>query len=97
MCIALIGGMNRLERHYIREAKRFGVDLKVFNKHKRGIESRIKNVDAVVIFTNKVSHIAKDGVIHVARSRRIPVVMHHSCGLCTFRNCLKCLSAQQAC
>ncbi len=59
MCVALIGGMDRLKRHYINEAKQFGVELKVFTKHKTGISSRIKNVDAVVIFTNKVSHRAK--------------------------------------
>lgn len=42
MCIALIGGMERLERHYKKEAKRCGVELKVFNIHKAGIHSKIR-------------------------------------------------------
>lgn len=91
MCIALIGGMDRLGKHYRNEAKRCGVELKIFNKHKTGILSRIKNVDAVVIFTNKVSHNAKKEVVNAARTMNIPVLMYHSCGVCTLRNCLNCL------
>lgn len=52
MSIALIGGMDRLERHYIREAERFCVNLRVFTKSETGMGSKIKNVDAVVIFTD---------------------------------------------
>jgi poly(3-hydroxyalkanoate) synthetase len=59
MCIALIGGMDRLERHYIEEAERAGVDLRVFNKSEVNIGSKIRNVEAMVIFTNKVSHRVK--------------------------------------
>jgi hypothetical protein len=31
MSIALIGGMDRLARHYVSEAERLGIFLKVFN------------------------------------------------------------------
>lgn len=92
MCIALIGGMDRLERHYKNEAKQCGVELKVFNKHKTGFPSKIKNVDAVVIFTNQVSHTIKKQMMNTARKRNIPVLMRHSCGVCTFRDCLNCLT-----
>jgi hypothetical protein len=91
MCIALIGGMDRLERHYINEAERFGVDLKVFTKPETNMASKIGRVDTVVIFTNKVSHKARKEVMNVARSRNIPVLMYHSCGICTLRDCLNCL------
>ena len=97
MCVALIGGMDRLKRHYINEAKQFGVGLKVFTKHKTGIPSRIKNVDAVVIFTNKVLHRAKKEVMNIAKTKRIPVLMYHSCGICTLRNCLNCLKGISTC
>jgi len=92
MCIALIGGMDRLERHYKNEAVKYGIDLKVFNVAEAGIASKVINVDAVVIFTNKVSHRARKEVMNVARSRSIPVYQHHSCGLCTLRNCFDCLN-----
>jgi hypothetical protein len=72
MCVALIGGMDRLERHYISEAEKFGILIKVFTKPEAGITSKIKNVDAVVIFINKVSHRAKREVMNITKSRNIP-------------------------
>jgi ABC-type uncharacterized transport system substrate-binding protein len=83
--------MDRLERHYAEEAGYFGVAVKMFNECPVGLFSRIGNARALILFTNKVSHRARREVMNAARSRRIPVLMCHSCGVCTFRNCLKCL------
>jgi hypothetical protein len=96
MCVALIGGMDRLERHYINEAEKSGIDLRVFTKSEVNIGSKIRNADAVVILTNKVSHQVKREVMSVAKSRKIPVFMYHSCGICTLRNCLSCLKNEKA-
>lgn len=96
MCVALIGGMDRLERNYIDEAQKYGVSLKVFTKPETSLASKIRNMDAVVIFTNKVSHKAKKEVMNVAKSKNIPVYMHHSCGICTLRDCLSCLKSERA-
>jgi ribosomal protein L30E len=90
MCVALIGGMDRLERHYREEAEKTGVDLRVFNKSEVNIASKLKHVDAMVIFTNKVSHRAKKEAMGVAKLRDIPVFMYHSCGVCTLRDCFNC-------
>lgn len=95
MCVALIGGMDRLERNYISEAEKFGVDLKVFTKSESEMASKIRNVDAVVIFTNKVSHKAKKEVMIIAKTKNIPVFMYHSCGICTLRDCLSCLKGKE--
>ncbi len=91
MCIALIGGMDRLERRYIDEAARFGIALKVFTKSETNLSKKIVNVDAVVIFTNKVSHRAKKEAMNTARAKNIPVFDYHSCGICTLRDCLNCI------
>ncbi len=91
MCAALIGGMDRLKRHYIAEAEKFGIELKVFNGPEADIASKVRNVDALVIFTNKVSHRAKKEVMNIAKSRNIKVFMCHSCGVCTLRNCFNVL------
>lgn len=91
MCVALIGGMDRLERNYITEAEKLGIDLKVFTKPETKMASKIRNVDALVIFTNKVSHKAKREVMNVAKAKNIPVFMYHSCGICTLRDCFNCL------
>lgn len=91
MCVALIGGMDRLERQYIDEAERVGVNLKVFTKPEANMTSKIGLVDAVVIFTNKVSHKAKKEVMNAAKARNIRIFMHHSCGICSLRDCLSFL------
>lgn len=91
MCVALIGGMDRLERHYISEAEKLGIDLRVFTKAESQISSKIKNMDAMVIFTNKVSHRVKKEAVNTAKAMNIPVLMYHSCGVCTLRDCLSCL------
>jgi len=91
MCVALIGGMDRLERDYIKAAKSFGVKLKVFTNSKKEIASKIKNVDALIIFTNKVSHKLKNEAVSIAKEKNIPILMRHSCGICTLMDCLNCL------
>jgi hypothetical protein len=91
MSIALVGGIDRLERHYISEAEKFGISLKVFTKSESEITSKIKHMDAVVIFTNKVSHRAKNEAMAVANNNNIPVLMRHSCGICSLRDCFNCL------
>jgi len=83
--------MDRLERHYRNEAEKFGIDLKVFNTSAAGIASKVKNADAVVIFTNKISHRAMKEVMCIARSKNIPIFRYHACGVCTLRDCLNCL------
>lgn len=92
MCIALIGGMDRLERHYKNEAGWAGIEIKVFNRADTGLAAKIRNVDSVVVFTNKVSHRAKQETMNAAKSRNIPIFLSHSCGVCTLRDCLNCLS-----
>lgn len=94
MCVALIGGMDRLERHYREEAERVGISLQVFSKSQTNIAAKLKKADAIVIFTNKVSHRVKIEAMQVAKSLNIPVFMHHACGVCTFRNCLQCFAGE---
>jgi len=92
MCIALIGGMDRLGKHYQQEADRAGMKLQFFSTSETNIAAKLKKADAMVIFTNKVSHRVKIEAMQVAKAMDIPVFMHHACGVCTFRNCLQCLA-----
>ena len=52
---------------------------------------RIGKADAVLIFTNKISHNLKREAVKAARSENIPVFYCHACGICTLRACLECL------
>lgn len=92
MSIVLVGGMDRLGEKYREVARDLGMDLRIFSQAKQNLGSRIKHADAVVIFTNKVSHHARHEAFNAAKKQGIPVVMHHACGVCTLRDCLNCLS-----
>ncbi len=95
MCVAVIGGMTRLERHYRDAAKRAGIELRIFNQSEVNLGAKLEHVDALLIFTNKVSHRARREALEAVKGRNIPVLMEHSCGVCTLRNCLRCLLGTQ--
>jgi 3-isopropylmalate dehydratase small subunit len=90
MCMALIGGMDRLEKHYLEAAAQAGITLEIYNRLPSNFASKLKKADVVVIFTNKVSHSARNEAMQVAKACGIPVIMQHACGVCTLRNCLRC-------
>jgi len=91
MGIVLVGGMDRLGEQYHAEAKRHGIDIQIFSQDEQGISAKIKGSDGVVIFTNKVSHQARNRAFKTAKNEGIPVLMHHSCGVCSLGECLNCL------
>ncbi len=91
MRISLIGGIDRLQRHYLHEAAKLDVELRVFNRSVTNLPDKIKCTEAVVIFTSKISHSARNQVMGVAHSRNIPVFMSHNCGVCALRDCLNCV------
>ena len=91
MSIILVGGMDRLGEKYQQEARRTGIKLFIFSQAGHNMGCKIKGADAVVIFTNKVSHHARNEAVTAAKRHGIPVFMHHACGVCTLRECLKCI------
>jgi hypothetical protein len=95
MCIAVIGGMDRLRQHYRQEAARAGIELRVFNEAEANLGARLGQVDALLIFTGKISHRARREAMKTAKARNIPVYQYHSCGVCTLRKCLDCLVPRQ--
>jgi len=90
MCIALIGGMDRLDKHYKEVAQSAGLSLLIFTRSQTNIAAKLKKADVMVIFTNKVSHRVKTEAMQAAKSFGIPVIMRHTCGVCTLRECLEC-------
>jgi len=88
MCAALVGGMDRLKRDYMNEAKKNGVKLKCYTGKERSISGSLGKVDFVVLFTNKVSHKARKDVLSAIRGKNVPVIMRHSCGISSLRDCL---------
>ncbi|MEW6487472.1 MAG: DUF2325 domain-containing protein [Thermodesulfobacteriota bacterium] len=96
MCVTLVGGMARLERPYRDEAELLGVELRVFNEGANRLGPAVRGADAVVVFTGKVSHEARRAAVRAAQARGIPVLFRHSCGVCSLRDCLACLTRARA-
>lgn len=88
MSITLIGGMDRLKSEYIVAASSGGHSLKFLSRNERNFADKMGNPDAVIVFTNKVSHEARRKAQRLARARNIPLHFLHSCGLSTLRECL---------
>lgn len=52
---------------------------------------KLGNCDGVVLFTGKISHAGRREAVNAARRHSIPLYQFHNCGLCTLRDCLRCL------
>lgn len=91
MCITLIGGMDRLRADYMAKARENGHELKFISKNERNFTDKIGNPDAMLIFTNKISHEAKRKAEKAARRRGIPLTMLHSCGISSLNQYLSTL------
>jgi hypothetical protein len=86
--------MDRLQKHYLQEAEKLGVDLRIFTRSENNMEAKIGHSQAVVIFTNKISHQARNQAVNSASMREIPVFMSHNCGVCALRDCINCIKKQ---
>ncbi|GAB6057531.1 DUF2325 domain-containing protein [Desulfonatronum parangueonense] len=89
MCATLIGGMDRLKSNYLQTARQAGVELKIFTGKENSIANQLGESKMIIIFTNKVSHQARNEAMTVAKNRNIPVHMLHSCGVSSLRKCLR--------
>ncbi|MBA2848487.1 DUF2325 domain-containing protein [Thermosulfuriphilus ammonigenes] len=94
MCVVLVGGMDRLRKEYETEARKKGIELRVYSRLVPRLSRKIKNVDAIILFTNKVSHEARKQVLTAHRENDIPLIQLHSCGLSSLKRCLAQLTAQ---
>lgn len=88
MCVLVVGGMDRLKDDYIKTAECMGVELKVYTKRVGDFRSRIGSIDGIIIFTNKVSHPAKDQIFKFFKKTNKPLCMSHSCGICSLKKSL---------
>ncbi len=88
MCVALVGGMDRAKREYERAADKHGIDLRHFERSCPSFEKRLNGMDAIIIFTNRISHDARKTAISKGNSMGIPVLMCHSSGISSLKRCL---------
>lgn len=93
MKISVVGGMDRLEPHYRTEVEKLGYEFRIFNGLESKMSAKLANSAAVVLFTGKISHEARNQVVAAAKANDIPLLQCHSCGVCSLRNCLACFAS----
>lgn len=91
MCVALVGGIGRLKRLYLKEARSHGVDLRYFKGSCPDFDERLKGTKSIIVFTCMISHDAKRRAVLRGKASGIPVRLCHSCGLSSLRKCLEAI------
>lgn len=88
MSVVIVGGLDRLEKHYERVASNMGYKARIFSSFKPSLCNTLKNSQGVVMFTNLISHPTAKVVISTAKDNRVPVVRSHKCGTSALQKCL---------
>lgn len=94
MCIALVGGMDRLSVSYREAAVRHDIDLQHFLRPCPRLDRRLGGVDAIIVFSGMASHRITDAARATGRAAGVPVIMCKGCGVSSFERCLRDLSGK---
>lgn len=93
MTVAVVGGLDRLERHYTALAgEHKDMKIKVFSHIKPRMAEKIASADGVVLVTNLVSHKAAREVYRLARDKGLNVIPCHRASVSAMRECLTALT-----
>lgn len=95
MCVALVGGMDRLKRDYESAAKKCGVTLKTFTGKESCLVDKMGTPDMAIVLTSMISHNARTEVMQRSKSLGIPVRFLHTCGVSSLRQCLSSIMAER--
>lgn len=88
MTVALIGGFDRLKHHYQSTAKERGINLRILTTHTSDLSCKLAQVDAVIMFTDLVSHNSAKKVYKLTRTQNVCLVCSHNSSLTAIRRCL---------
>lgn len=78
MNIVLVGGHDRMHSEYKGIGKKNGFKLKVFTQITPQFGKSIGNPEAIVLFTNTVSHKMVNTAIKEAKRKNIPITRCHT-------------------
>ncbi len=78
MSIVLIGGHDRMHSEYKGIGKKNGFKLKIFTQITPKFAKTIGSPDAIILFTNTVSHKMVNTAIKEAKRKSIPITRSHT-------------------
>jgi hypothetical protein len=74
MKVCIIGGLNRMEKEYVRACKSVGCKAKVFNKLNNNFENSIKCTQCVLLLTSLSSHNMANKAKNLCKRHNIPFI-----------------------
>lgn len=89
MSIILLGGHDRMSGEYKVICSKYGVKMKLYNKLPPRFSKSIGNPDAIVLFTDTVSHKMANIATKEGKKKSIPVELCHNSSKNTFENKIK--------
>lgn len=88
MSIVLIGGHDRMSHRYKAMAEEKGHRIKVYTQMPARFSKTIGSPDAILFFTNTVSHKMVKAGITEAKKLKIPVLKSHSSSAVSLKNAI---------
>lgn len=88
MSIVVIGGIDRLKRHYERTLKEKGYATKIFLQNLHDLQSRLGCTNGIIVFTNQVSHNAMWCVTRHAKIFNIPIARSRTSSISGLKRCI---------
>ena len=93
MSILLVGGHDRMHDTYKGIGSKFGHKVKVFTQRPSKFEKVIGKPDAIVLFTNTVSHSMVSVAVKEAKRKNIPVIRCHNSSAVSLESSIKMLES----
>ena len=93
MSIAILGGLDRLKPHYLKQGRNLGFsNVKVFSRKIPDMVKRLSKFERIVICTGNVSHTMVEGTVRMAQINGIQIGRTHSSSVSAMKKCLETIS-----
>jgi hypothetical protein len=81
MTVSIVGGLDRLEKDYIKAGKHLGIKTKVILKKQTHISDILENSDAIVLLTSNIAHGVASKARSISKQRNVPLFQLHNCSV----------------
>ncbi|HZD40389.1 MAG TPA: DUF2325 domain-containing protein [Terriglobales bacterium] len=89
MTVVILGGLDRFKHRYEALAAAEGINLRVFPGRIRNLSCKLSGADAIIMFTDLVSHSTAKTVYHHARCQNKNLICSHKSSLSAAKHCLE--------
>jgi hypothetical protein len=91
--VVILGGLDRLKPHYLRQGRSLGfTEMKVFSKKFPDMVKRLSKFERIIICTGNVAHTMVEGTVRMAQNKGIRVGRTHSSSVSAMKKCLEQIS-----